>query len=106
MLQMRYLNMCQTAGVYPHILPRSGRGEFQAEFEHWMKENSTQAMTLLSYPPQVIGVIEYFNSQLRKMLRVLMIHHTRLIWYNRLDLCCNYKNKQKTQQKINEQLIN
>ena len=88
-------NICQTAGVYPHILQRDGGGEFRAELERWMKEHNIQGITTLSYSPQSNGLIENFNAQMRKMLRELMIRHANLIWYNQLDLCCSIKNKQK-----------
>ena len=60
-------NTCQIAGVYPHMLLRDGGGKFRAELEHWMKEHNIQGITTLSYSPQSNGLIENFNSQMRKL---------------------------------------
>ena len=84
-------NIYQTAGVYPHILQKDLGGELRAELEHRIKEHNIQGITTLSYSPQSNGLIEKFNSPMKKMLRELMIRHANLIRYNQLYLCSNIK---------------
>ena len=88
-------NICQTAGVYPHMLQWDGDVEFARELSDWIKQHDIKSVKTLSYIPESNGLKENFNSLMRKMLRELMMGHANLIWYNYLDLCCNIKNKQK-----------
>jgi transposase InsO family protein len=88
-------DICQKAGVYPHILQRDNGGEFAGELTTWLNDHDIEGIKTLSYSPQANGLIENFNNQMRKMLRELMIRHNNLIWYNQLDLCCSIKNKQR-----------
>jgi transposase InsO family protein len=60
-----------------------------------MEQHNIKWINTLSYSPQSNGLIENFNNQLRKMLREIMIRNKSLVWYNKLDLCCSIKNKQK-----------
>jgi hypothetical protein len=87
--------ICRKAGVYPHILQKDNGGEFQGETNTFMEQHNIKWINTLSYSPQSNGLIENFNNQLRKMLRELMIRNKNLVWYNKLDLCCSIKNKQK-----------
>ena len=88
-------NICDDAGVYPHILQKDNGGELNGETNTFMEEHNIKWINTLSYSPQSNGLIENFNNQLRKMLREIMIRHNNLIWYNQLDLCCSIKNRQK-----------
>ena len=88
-------DICQTAGVYPHILQRDNGGEFAGQLTTWLNNHDIKGITTLSYSPQSNGLIENFNNQMRKMLRELMIRNNNLIWYNQLNLCCSIKNKQR-----------
>lgn len=87
--------ICDDAGVYPHILQKDNGGEFQGETNAFMEQHNIKWINTLSYSPQSNGLIENFNNQLRKMLREIMIRHNNLVWYNQLDLCCAIKNRQK-----------
>ena len=87
--------ICRKAGVYPHILQKDNGGEFQGETNTFMEQHNIKWINTLSYSPQSNGLIENFNNQLRKMLRELMIRNRTLVWYNKLDLCCSIKNRQK-----------
>ena len=87
--------ICEDAGVYPHILQKDNGGEFQGETNEFMEQHNIKWINTLSYSPQSNGLIENFNNQLRKMLREIMIRHNDLVWYNRLDLCCSIKNRQR-----------
>ena len=87
--------ICRKAGVYPHILQKDNGGSFQGETNTFMEQHNIKWINTLSYSPQSNGLIENFNNQLRKMLRELMIRNKNLVWYNKLDLCCSIKNKQK-----------
>jgi hypothetical protein len=88
-------DICQKAGVYPHILQRDNGGEFAGQLTTWLNDHDIEGIKTLSYSPQSNGLIENFNNQMRKMLRELMIRHNNLIWYNQLDLCCSIKNRQR-----------
>ena len=87
--------ICTKAGVYPHILQKDNGGEFQGETNTFMEQHNIKWINTLSYSPQSNGLIENFNNQLRKMLREIMIRNKNLVWYNKLDLCCSIKNKQR-----------
>ena len=87
--------ICRKANVYPHILQKDNGGEFQGETNTFMEQHNIKWINTLSYSPQSNGLIENFNNQLRKMLREIMIRNKSLVWYNKLDLCCSIKNKQK-----------
>ena len=87
--------ICDKAGVYPHIIQKDNGGEFQGATNTFMEGHNIQWINTLSYSPQSNGLIEDYNNQLRKMLRELMIRHNDLVWYNRLDLCCSIKNRQR-----------
>ena len=87
--------ICNKAGVYPNIIQKDNGGEFQGATNTFMEGHNIRWINTLSYSPQSNGLIENFNSQLRKMLRELMIRHNNLVWYNQLDLCCSIKNRQR-----------
>jgi transposase InsO family protein len=88
-------DICSKAGVYCKILMRDNGKEFDGHLTTWIEEHNITGIKTLSYSPQSNGLIENFNNQLRKMLRELMIRNKNLVWYNKLDLCCSIKNKQK-----------
>jgi len=87
--------ICRKANVYPHVIMKDNGGEFQGTTNTFMEEHNIKWNNTLSYSPQSNGLIENFNNQLRKMLREIMIRNKSLVWYNKLDLCCSIKNKQK-----------
>ena len=88
-------SICRNAGVYPHILQKDNGGEFQGETNTFMERHNIKWINTLSYSPQSNGLIENFNNKLRKMLREIMIRNENLVWFNKLDLCCSIKNRQK-----------
>ena len=88
-------NICEKAGVYPHLLQRDNGGEFAGRLTTWLNNHDIKGIKTLSYSPQSNGLIENFNSQMRKMLRELMIRNNDMVWYDKLDLCCSIKNNQR-----------
>ena len=87
----------------PFYLQKDNGGEFQGLVNAWLKQNNIKWINTLSYSPQSNGLIENFNSQLRKMLREIMIRNNSVRWVgdnpnNRdeiLQICCDSKNSQK-----------
>ena len=48
-------NICQTVGVYPHILQRDNGGEFAGELSDWMNQHVIKSVRTLSYSPNQMG---------------------------------------------------
>ena len=56
-------DICQTAGVYPHILQRDNGGEFAGQLTTWLNTHDIKGITTLSNSLQSNRLIENFNNQ-------------------------------------------
>ena len=85
----------EEAGIKPKIVQKDNGGEFQGEFNTYLKDEGIKLINTLSYSPQSNGLVENLNKNLRKIIREVMARHNNHKWFIYLSDITHNKNTQR-----------
>jgi transposase InsO family protein len=68
------------AGVQPHRILSDNGGEFQGEFDEWLKEQGITHTFTQSHSPRQNAICERANKDIQKLIRVLFVHTNSTRW--------------------------